>query len=414
MSSNRRDFLTGRAARAAAEAAGQALADRLSEAESRRAPPGGDAVRLTTRAMACDFSIFLPMRDRPHPAHVARASDALDMLHSLEDQMTVYRAHGELSEINRRAAHEDVEVEPRLFELLLEARDVALATEGAFDPTSGPLVALWRQCRNEARIPTQAEIDAARELTGIEHVRFDERRRTIRYDREGVEFNLGGIGKGHALDRCGEFLLRADVADWLFHGGHSSILARGSQRPHVGWIADPSGESERRPADDSSVQDDAGDSADRGRIGNPSCNEPAGWPIAIRHPLFPSERYATIVLRNRAMSTSGSGVQHFRHAGKRYGHILDPRTGWPVEGVLSVTVLAETAARADALSTAFFVMGLEKARAYCDTDRSVAALLIPPPRRGRTLEPVRCNLPDDVLYFEGCTSRIDARPEFEW
>lgn len=371
MPSNRRDFLTGRAARAAAEAAGSALADRLVESEARRPPLGGDTVKLTTRAMACDFSIFLPMRDRPHPGHVARASDALDMLHPLEEQMTVYRAHSELSSINRRAVHEAVEVEPRLFDLLLQARDVALATDGAFDPTSGPLVALWRKCRSEARIPARSELDAARELTGIEHVHFDETRRTIRYDREGVEFNLGGIGKGHALDRCGEFLVREGLGDWLFHGGHSSILARGSQAP--------------APLNSQPSTLDP---------------QPSGWPIAIRHPLFSAERYATIVLRNRAMSTSGSGVQHFRHAGKRYGHILDPRTGWPVEGVLSVTVLAPTAAQADALSTAFFVMGLEKARAYCDTDRSVAALLIPPPHRGRTLEPVRCNLPDDVLYFE--------------
>lgn len=129
-------------------------------------------------------------------------------------------------------------------------------------------------------------------------------------------------------------------------------------------------------------------------------NFTGGWAIGIRHPLFPAERYATIVLRDRGMSTSGSGVQFFRHAGKRYGHILDPRTGWPVEDVLSVTVLAPTAAEADALSTAFFVMGLEKAQAYCDTDANVAALLIPPPRRGRALEPVLCNLPDDVLFFE--------------
>jgi thiamine biosynthesis lipoprotein len=99
------------------------------------------------------------------------------------------------------------------------------------------------------------------------------------------------------------------------------------------------------------------------------------------------------------MSTSGSGVQYFRHAGKRYGHILDPRTGWPVDDVLSVTVLAPTAAEADALSTAFFVLGLEKTRAYCDNHRGVAALVIPPPRQGRRLEAINCGIPDELLTF---------------
>jgi FAD:protein FMN transferase len=169
--------------------------------------------------------------------------------------------------------------------------------------------------------------------------------------------NLGGIGKGYALDRAGQAMLNEDIGDWLIHGGHSSLLAHG----------------------------------DHNRLG--------GWPVGIRNPLFPDRRLATIVLQNCALSSSGSGVQHFRHAGRRYGHILDPRTGWPVEGMLSVTVLAPTAAEADALSTAFFVIGVENARRYCDNHQGIRALLIPPPERGRRLEPVNCGIPEELLFW---------------
>ncbi|MCH7988965.1 MAG: FAD:protein FMN transferase, partial [Planctomycetes bacterium] len=158
-------------------------------------------------------------------------------------------------------------------------------------------------------------------------------------------------------DRGGELLVEDGLQDWLFHGGHSSILARGDH------------------------------------------NGCGGWPVGIRNPLFPKQRLATILLKDCALSSSGSGVQHFRHAGKRYGHILDPRTGRPVEGMLSVTVLAPTAAEADALSTAFFVIGVEKTLKHCDNRDDISVLLIPPPRRGRTLEPVVCGMPDGVLFF---------------
>jgi len=108
---------------------------------------------------------------------------------------------------------------------------------------------------------------------------------------------------------------------------------------------------------------------------------------------------ATLLLKNRGMSTSGSAVQFFRHQGKRYGHIIDPRTGWPVESMLSVTVLAPDAALAEALSTAFFVLGVEKAREYCHNHTEVAALLVPAPTSGNRLEPVICGIPESDLEF---------------
>ncbi len=352
---NRRDFLSGRALRQQVERAGDVLADAIIEsADQVAAPQAGDTVRLGTRAMACDWSVVL----NPGPAEqIMLASDALDLVHQLEGQMTVYREDSELSRLNARAASEPVAVERRLYELLLLAKNLSLATDRAFDPTSGPLIALWRRCRLEGRIPSEQEIDSELAKTGIDHVQFDDAQVQVSFLCAGLELNLGAIGKGHAVDRAGELLTERGLADWLIHGGRSSILARGD---HCGL---------------------------------------GGWPVGIRNPFVPGERLATIVLADRAMATSGSNIQYFRHGGKRYGHILDPRTGLPAEQLLSVTVVAPTAAEADALSTAFFVGGVEKAREYCDNHQEVGALLIPRPESGLRLDPVLCGIPEETLFF---------------
>jgi thiamine biosynthesis lipoprotein len=319
------------------------------------APTAGDTVRLTTTAMACDFSVILNPGQR---SHVMLASDALSLVHELEAQLSVYRSDSELSRLNARAASEPVAVEPLLFALLCASLDLAERTGGCFDPTTGPLIALWRDCRREQRVPTQAEIDAVRERCGAKLVRTDASAKTIAFERPGMELNLGGIGKGYALDRAAAVLEENGLSEFLLHGGYSSVLARGD---HHGL---------------------------------------GGWPVGIMNPLFPQERFATILLQNADLSTSGSSIQYFRHQGRRYGHILDPRTGWPAPEALSVTVVAPTAAEADALSTAFFVMGVEKAREYCDNvGRGIGAILFRPPERGRRLEPRVCGISADVLFF---------------
>jgi thiamine biosynthesis lipoprotein len=286
------------------------------------------------------------------------ASDALDMIHALEAQMTVYRPDSEMSHINRRAASEAVTVEESLFRLLGLARDISAETSGAFDPTSGPLIALWRKCRADGRIPTAAEIAETLTVVGMHRVHFAADQNALWFDRPGLDLNLGAIGKGHAVDRAAAFLLEAGLDAWLFHGGFSSVLVHG---PHDGR---------------------------------------EGWPVGLRNPLLPHERLGTILLHDQALATSGSNVQYFRHEGQRYGHILDPRTGWPPSHLLSVSVVAPTAAAADALSTAFFVAGVENSLRYCDNHPEIGAIFVRSPERGRTLNLVVHGIPDGALYWE--------------
>ncbi len=356
---NRREFLAGRVTNQRVVTAA-AKGDPLDEPDGDlldaiSVPRAGDTLRVQTRAMACQFAVYL---DADCREQLDEVSSALESVHPLEELMTVYRPESPLARANAQAADADIVLDETLFEIVSLACRIGTLTGGAFDPTTGPLVAMWRDARETGRVPDEGRIREARDQGGLDDVRLDSRAHTVGFDRQGVEINLGGIGKGFALDRIAADLEQRGIDAFLAHGGHSSLLARGQHE----------------------------------RL--------AGWPVGIRNPLFPTRRMATLLLQDRAMSTSGSGVESFRVEGTRYGHILDPRTGWPVENMLSVTVLCETAAEADALSTAFFVGGVEFARAYCDNRPGVGALLIPPPRRGQTLEPVVCGIADEVLFFE--------------
>jgi thiamine biosynthesis lipoprotein len=312
--------------------------------EKRNLPPvAADSnpllVSVRRRAMACEFDVQLAAsRDDNSMEYVFAA---LDLVEALEGQMTVYRDDSEVANINRHAAIDAVPVESRLFALFQEAARLHAETGGALDITSGPLSEAWGFSRREGRIPSDAEVAAVRQRVGMQHVELDESRQTIAFRRPKMAVNLNSMGKGYALDRMAELLRDNMVDDYLLHGGKSSVLARGDQ---PGGLA-------------------------------------AGWTIGLRHPLRPAERLAEIRLRDQSLSTSGSGTQFFIRRGRRYGHILDPRTGRPAEGLFSATVIAPTAAEAEGLSTAFYVMGPTDVERYCATRPQIAALLIGPASR---------------------------------
>ena len=352
----RRQFLSG-------EAAIESLGD-LMHGEAERLPPPGPArhagetylVQFGRTAMACEFQVFLTAG---HPTHAPEAAfSALDLVDALEDQLTVYRDHSEVCSINRQAAMYSVEVEPRLFELLEHSLWLYHQTGGAFDITAGPLSKLWGFHRREGRVPSEDEIAATLANIGSQYVELNADKTTIRFSHAGIELNLGGIGKGYALDRAAARMQAAGVDHFLLHGGRSSVLARGAKIPAA-------------PAD------------------NP-------WTVGIGHPRRPDRRLGLLNLRDQAMSTSGTATQSFHHQGQRYGHILDPRTGQPADGVLSVTVLCADAATADALSTAFYVMGVEKSEEYCQRHPDISALLMLATGSAQQVEVVAINMPEDA------------------
>lgn len=297
--------------------------------------PIGPLVHVSRRAMACRFEIAVPAGQ---PAAVGACAAALDEIDRLESQLSVFRDDSEVSRLNRTAPDRDTSVSPGLHQLLALCAALHRDTGGAFDPTAGPLTRCWGFFHRAGAVPPPHRLSEAREAVSFFHVRLDPGAPRVTFTRPGVELNFGSIGKGYALDEAARTLRRSGVAAALLSGGSSSVLA----------------------------------------FGGPSC---PSWPVGLRDPRARDRRWAILHLRNAALATSGAGEQYFESDGRRYGHILDPRTGQPVEGRLAATVVATSAAEADALATAFFVGGQTLAQSYCDTHDNVLVLVHEEERR---------------------------------
>ena len=294
-------------------------------------------IRVHRRAMACRFEVTLPGE---HAADLAAARDALQEADRLEDLLSVFRESSAISQINRAAGTDAVEVAEEVFDLLTRCSDLSLATGGAFDITSTPLSRAWGFLRREGRLPSDDEIASARALVGLRYLTLDAADRTAALDRAGMALNLGAIGKGFAVQAIGAALWRRGVRHALVSAGGSSVIALGG--PSRGWRVDVMGG-------------------------------------ALR------QRLTGLRFRNAALGTSGAGEQFIEVNGTRYGHVIDPRTGWPASGVLSASVVTADAATSDALATAFFVGGLDLARKYCDSHPGTLALITPDDGSNRPL-----------------------------
>jgi thiamine biosynthesis lipoprotein len=358
---NRRDFLRPRQL---AAAAGQVLGA-LDTLRPAAPPPRHEDIALLRagrRAMATTFEVLVPFGVSNG---LTAAEAALDEIDRLEDQLTVYRDHSEVSRINRLAATMPVPVEENLFGLLELAARITAETEGAFDITAGPLIKTWGFYRRRPRIPSAQEHADVMARVGMDQVVLDPAQRTVRYQQPGVEINLGSIGKGYALDRVARSLREEwNLSAVLLNGGHSTVYAMGSEP--------------------GSAQ---------------------GWAVGIRHPWEPERRLAVVRLLDQAMGTSAATFQHLECGGRKLGHILDPRTGWPAEGMASASVIAPTGAEADALATSFFILGVDWARAYCDAHPGIGAVLLPQDEPG---QPVVLGLTPDLVSME-CSALTGSR-----
>jgi thiamine biosynthesis lipoprotein len=294
----------------------------------RRASAGDHWVKIHRLAMACRVEITLSSEDA---GDVPAAREALDEADRLEAALTVFHDTSEVARVNARAADEPVAIGRELFGLLQLSRELHVRTEGAFDVTAAPLTRRWGFLGRQGCVPDSSELAEARACVGMEGVTLDAINRSVRFDRKGMELNFGGIGKGYVLDRMGRLARRRGMRHALLSAGASSIVAIGGR----------------------------GD----------------GWAIDLR-PLRAERRVARLSLRDGAVGTSGAGEQFFEAGGLRYGHVLDPRTGAPASGVLGASVIAQSGAVADALSTAFLVGGPDLAERYCAAYPQTLAVLV--------------------------------------
>jgi len=292
----------------------------------------------THEAMGTDFEFILygtGMAEEMMPV----ADAAFLAVDNLEDRISSWKRDSLTSKINREAADGPVYLGGDHVDLLEATFDIHADTGGAFDITVGPLIELWGFYRKEQRLPSADELKQTLETVGLNRIAFDAKQSTIQFNKPGLRIDFGGIGKGLALDRAAEVLRARRIERGLLHGGTSTVLA---------MAAPPGAE---------------------------------GWTVGIKHPYNQrdsekSPHIDEVLLANAALSTSTTAEKFFEVDGKRYGHIFDPRTGWPVEAVLSATAIAPTAMLSDALSTAFFVLGVDGTRDYVARHPEVKGILV--------------------------------------
>lgn len=250
----------------------------------------------------------------------------------IDREMSTYKQDSEISKVNAEAAKHPVRISRELFDLLTQALEYSRLTEGAFDITYASVGYLY-DFRKHVR-PDDTQIEKA--LPGIDyrHVILDSKAQTVKFARDGVRIDLGGIGKGHAVDSGIRILQQRGLS-------HAVVTAGGDSR----IIGD--------------------------RFGQP-------WVVGIRHPDRREEVIARIPLEDAAISTSGDYERYFDEKGVRYHHIIDPKTGQSASKVRSATVIGPTATRTDGLSKTAFVLGAEKAIEIYNRLDGIDAIVVKP------------------------------------
>lgn len=288
--------------------------------------------------MATRFRIVLYARDQ---ATATRASNAaFARIKTLDNIMSDYQPRSELMRLSKHAGGPPVKVTEDLFRVLAAAQALAKRSDGAFDVTVGPVVRLWRRARRQHELPEPERLARAQKLVGYDKLRLDAKARTVQLPKPGMLLDLGGIAKGYAADEALAVLKQMGIPSALVAGG--------------------------------------GDIA----VGAPPPSS-TGWRIGIA-PLESPEKKPTRYLRlhDAAVSTSGDVEQHVEIGGKRYSHIVDPRTGQALVGRSSVTVIAPNGTTSDSLATAVSVLGPKRGAELIESIQGAAALFIKETEKG--------------------------------
>lgn len=240
---------------------------------------------------------------------------AFDEVERIENIFSVYRPYSEISKINKLRKNEKVIISEEAFHLIKKSLEYSNKTDGAFDITVKPLVDLWNRAKQNNKLPADEEIKSVLAHTGYKNIILDEPNHAITFTREGMALDFGAIAKGYATGRAVTILKE--------NGIKNAVVALGGNLYCLGV-----------------------------KTGNEF------WTIAIRHPRDRDKVFMEIKLRDRAIDTSGDYEKYFILDNKRYSHIIDPATGYPVgDKVISSTVISGDPAVSDILATSAEILG---------------------------------------------------------
>ena len=268
----------------------------------------------------------------------AAAKAAYARFAELEQVMSDYRPTSEINDVCRRAAYGPVRVSDDLFRVLKRSLEVAEASDGAFDPTVGPLVALWRESRRTSVLPSPAQIDSAKAKVGWRFVELDAKARTVFIKRLGVKIDFGGIAKGDACDQAIITLKKNGVSNAMVEAG-GDIKVSGHPSGTSGWLISIQGY--------------------RGRM----------------------------ILKDRAISTSGDTEQFVEIGGVRYSHIVDPKTGLGLTNRIQASVIARDGLTTDPLATALCILGEKRSQPLLRKYRAQAIFVKAPTQTNAQAHP---------------------------
>jgi thiamine biosynthesis lipoprotein len=282
--------------------------------------------RFSHEAMATTFEVMVVHEDTRYAQQAAAA--AFDELDRLEADLSRFIENSDIARINNLPANRPLRLGLAAFECLQLSTSIYAETNGAFDITIGSLLACWLSEDKTSRSPSKSQLNLARQHTGTHLIKLDQAEHTVELLASPIQVDLGGVGKGYALDRIAELLREWDIDTALIHGGFSSVLA---------------------------------------------LDKPPGtkaWPLTLSRPGPPDagrQTIARIDIKNQALG--GSGLQKGQH-------IIDPRTAKPVEDKRAAWACAHDAATADALSTAFMVMSPDEIEQYCSHHSNILAMIV--------------------------------------
>jgi len=276
-------------------------------------------------AMGSTYSVILYGEDRNKLEAASEA--AFDEARRIDLLLSNYKPESEWSKVNREAGEHPVQVSKELFDLLTACINYSRKSEGTFDITVGPLMKVWGFYKGSGHLPQPGEVKQAMGQIGYQNIELDPSKQTVFLKKKGLNLDPGGVGKGYAVDRMVDILKKEGVRSALVSGGGSSIYC----------------------------------------LGNPP-DEPAGWRVEIKDPHDELKAAAEVTLRDQSLSTSGSYEKFFMAEGKIFSHIMDPRTGYPAQGSLSVSVIAPLTLDSEVWAKPYFILGPQWTAAHKPRD----------------------------------------------
>ncbi|WP_053978370.1 FAD:protein FMN transferase [Mangrovimonas xylaniphaga] len=258
---------------------------------------------------------------------------AVEEISRIEKLISSWDSNSQTSKINANAGIQPVEVDRELFDLIKRAIEISKLTQGAFDISYASMDNIWKFDGSMKTMPSEEEITQSVSKVGYQHIKLNESNNSIFLDTKGMKIGFGAIGKGYAADKAKQLLRDLGVEAGI-------INASGDMNT---WGRQPNGEL---------------------------------WNIAITNPLNKDKVFAMLPMDNQAIVTSGNYEKFVKFNGVRYAHIIDPRTGYPSTGIISVSVMAPKAELADALATSVFVMGKEVGLDFINQLNGVECIII--------------------------------------